>query len=76
MAVIEKAESTRITQLAKLYDGMDARAVAQLMANLDDLTIVSILPRMKQQNAARVLQMIPAKRAARLSKKMMTIAEN
>jgi flagellar motility protein MotE (MotC chaperone) len=76
MAVIEKAESTRITQLAKLYNGMDARAVAQLMANLDDLTVVSILPRMKQQNAARVLQMIPAKRAARLSKKMMMIAEN
>ena len=40
----------------------------------DDATVVSILPRMKQQSAARVLQIIPAERAARLSKKMMTIA--
>lgn len=73
---IEQAESARITSLAKLYDGMDARAVSSLMANLDDATVVSILPRMKQKNASAVLQLMPSQRAARLSKQMITIADN
>ena len=72
---IEQAESSRVASLAKLYDGMDTRAVAQLMANLDDNTVVSILPRMKTKNASSVLSMMPSKRAARLSKLMITIAE-
>ena len=73
---IEQAESTRISNLARLYDGMESRAVARLMANLDDATVVSILPRMKQKNASAVLQMMPSQRAASLSKQMITIAEN
>jgi len=72
---LEQAESTRITNLARLYDGMDSRAVARLMASLDDETVVSILPRMKAKNASQVLQLLPSQRAARLSKKMITIAE-
>ena len=72
---LEQAESTRINNLAKLYDSMDPRSVARLMANLDDETVVSIIPRMKTKNASAVLQLLPAKRAARLSKQMITIAE-
>ena len=75
ITTIEQAESSRVASLAKLYDGMDTRAVAQLMANLDDNTVVSILPRMKIKNASSVLSMMPSKRAARLSKQMITIAE-
>lgn len=73
---IEQAESNRISKLAKLYDGMDARAVAKLIANLDDETVVSLLPRMKLKNASSVLALMPPPRAARLSKQMITIAEN
>ncbi|UCC43426.1 MAG: hypothetical protein JSU65_09795 [Candidatus Zixiibacteriota bacterium] len=73
---LEQAESTRTANLAKLYDGMEARSVAKLMANLDDDTVVSILPRMKQKQASQVLALMSAKRAARLSKQMITIAEN
>ena len=73
---LEQAESARVVQLARLYDGMDSRAVAQLMANLDDNTVVSILPRMKPKNASLVLQLMPATRAAKLSKQMITIAGN
>lgn len=73
---LEQAESNRINKLAKLYDGMDPRAVAQLMMNLDDETVVSIIPRMKSKNASAVLQLIPSKRAAKLSKQMITIAGN
>ncbi len=72
---LEQAESTRVNNLAKLYDSMDPRSVARLMANLDDATVVSIIPRMKTKNASAVLQLLPAKRAARLSKQMITIAE-
>ncbi|RKX29860.1 MAG: hypothetical protein DRP47_00545 [Candidatus Zixiibacteriota bacterium] len=71
---IEQAESARINSLAKLYDGMDPRSVVRLMANLDDATVVSIIPRMKTKNASAVLQLLPSKRAARLSKQMITIA--
>ena len=73
---IEQAESTRIAKLAKLYDGMEARSVARLIANLDDETVVSLLPRMKLKNASSVLSLMPPVRAARLSKQMITIAEN
>jgi flagellar motility protein MotE (MotC chaperone) len=74
--VIEQAESSRVTELAKLYDGMDSRAVARLMTNLDDATVIAILPKMKTKNASEVLQLLPAQRAARLSKQLITIAEN
>ncbi|UCD62802.1 MAG: hypothetical protein JSW34_08530 [Candidatus Zixiibacteriota bacterium] len=72
---LEQVESNRIAGLAKLYDGMDPRAVAKLLANLDDETVVAILPRMKLKNASAVLQLMPAQRAARLSKQMITVAE-
>ena len=71
---IEKVQSTRIANLARLYDDMDAEAVAKLMANLDDATVVSILPRMKNKNASAVLALFPAQRAARISKQLITIA--
>lgn len=73
---IEQVESARTSTLAKLYNGMDSKAVARLMANLDDNTIVSILPRMKMSKASQVLSLFSPKRAANLSKKMITIAVN
>jgi flagellar motility protein MotE (MotC chaperone) len=72
---IEQAESARTANLAKLYDGMEPRAVAKLMANLDDKTVVAILPGMKTRNASAVLQLLSPQRAAKLSKRMITIAE-
>ncbi len=72
---IEQAESSRINQLAKLYDSMDPQAVAQLMRNLEDEIVVELLPRMKSKNAAIVLSLLPPKRAANLSKQMITLAE-
>ena len=73
---IEQAESSRINQLAKLYDGMEPQSIAQLMRNLEDEIIVELLPRMKSKNAAIVLSLLPPKRAAKLSKQMITLAEN
>ncbi len=76
LVTLEQAESARVAELAKLYDGMDPRSVAKLMLNLDDETVVAILPRMKQKSAAQVLSLFSPERAARLSKKLITIAEN
>ncbi len=73
---IEKVETGRIAQLAKLYDGMQPTAVAQLMANLDDKTVVDVIPKMNAKQASAVLALLPPARAAKLSKQMMTIAEN
>jgi hypothetical protein len=38
--------------------------------------VIAILPKMKTKNASEVLQLLPAQRAARLSKQLITIAEN
>lgn|GEM_PF-901731 len=70
---LEQAETTRINALAKLYDGMDPRSVVQLVNNLDDATVVALLPRMKTKNASAVMALMSPKRAARLSKQMITI---
>ena len=76
LLTLDQAKTARVNSLAKLYDGMDARSVAALMANLDNATVVSILPRMKTKNASQVLALFPPKRGAMLSKQMITIAEN
>ncbi len=75
LLTLEQAQTSRVNSLAKLYDSMDPRSVAQLMANLDNETVVAILPRMKTKNASSVLELVPPKRAAKLSKQMITIAE-
>ncbi|MEW5794885.1 MAG: hypothetical protein AB1772_00865 [Candidatus Zixiibacteriota bacterium] len=76
IARIEQAESSRITKLAGLYDNMEASAVAKLLANLDDETVVAIVPRMKPKNASAVLALMPPARAAKLSKEMVSIADD
>jgi flagellar motility protein MotE (MotC chaperone) len=72
---IEQATSDRVTNLAKLYDGMEPAAVAKLMANLDDATVVSLIPRMKQKNASDVMSLLPPARAATISKQIITLAD-
>lgn len=76
MLKLEQATTAKISELAKLYDGIDAKAVAAMMANLDNETIVAVLPRMKQKNASQVLGLLPPARAAQISKDMIAIAEN
>ncbi|MFZ1683209.1 MAG: hypothetical protein WAU88_03670 [Candidatus Zixiibacteriota bacterium] len=72
---LEQATSDRVTNLAKLYDGMEAAAVAKLMANLEDSIVVSLIPRMKQKNASDVLTLLPPARAAAISRQILTIAD-
>jgi flagellar motility protein MotE (MotC chaperone) len=74
LLTLQQAETSRVSALAKLYDGMDAQAVASLMNNLDDETVVALLPRMKAKTASSVLAMLPPQRAAKLSQQMITIS--
>jgi len=72
---IEQAESSRIINLARLYDGMRPEQVGKLFENLSDKAIMAILPRMKSANAAKIMAIMPPKRAARISTKMITVLE-
>lgn len=72
---IEQAESARIINLARLYDGMRPEQVGKLFENLNDKAVMAILPRMKSANAAKIMAIMPPKRAARISTKMITVLE-
>jgi flagellar motility protein MotE (MotC chaperone) len=69
-------ESARIASLAKLYDGMKAQEVAPLINRLNDDQAVQVLLKMKSANAAKILGAISPDRAASLSSKMITVAED
>ncbi|RKX18764.1 MAG: magnesium transporter MgtE, partial [Candidatus Zixiibacteriota bacterium] len=71
----EQVESARITSIARLYDGMRPEQVGKLFENLDDKAVMAILPRMKSANAAKIMAIMPPKRAARISTKMITVME-
>ncbi len=71
---LEQAETTRIINLARLYDGMRPDEVAKLFENLDDTLVVAIIPRMKPANAAKLLALLPPKRAASISTQLITVA--
>ncbi len=72
---LDKAESARLTKLARLYDGMKADEVARLFDNLPDSVIIMILPKMKPANAAKILGLMKPKRAAGISTKLITVME-
>ncbi len=75
MAKSSVMESSRITALARLYDGMKPAQVAPLITKLTDDQAVLVLLKMKPANAARVLGQLPAEAGARLSTRMITLTE-
>lgn len=72
---LDQAETTRITKLARLYDGMKPAEVARLFDNLPDSIIITIIPKMKPSNASKILGLIKPGRAAKISTKMITVME-
>ena len=60
-------EDNSLYNLAKIYNDMEPIQLANLMIDLDDSVIVSVLPKMKNQKASRILEMLPPERAARIS---------
>jgi len=73
---IGQIESDRIINLARLYDKMKPREVAKLFANLSDSVVIQIIPRMKPSNASKILTLLPTRRAANISKQLVSVLEN
>jgi len=57
----------KVTYIAKLIDGMKAEEMTGMITNLDNATILAVLPKMKPQTASRVLAILPPKRAAEIA---------
>lgn len=68
-----KADSLQLYNLAKMYDGVDPDQLATMMSNMNDSLITMILPRLKSQKAGKILQSMPADRAARISSKLLGV---
>ena len=67
----QNLEDNSIYNLAKIYNDMDPNQLANVMIALDDTVIVSILPKMKNEKASRILEMLPPDRAARISSMLL-----
>lgn len=60
----------RVARLIRIIDKMNAKETASIFSKLDDDFVVQLLLRMKERNAAKVLSIMPASRAARLTAKI------
>lgn len=83
MKARESAEKKRVSKLARLYNGMKPKDAAEAMDALDDDLAVTILQRMEEGTAAKVLSEFEPAKAARLTqiiyegtkKKLQTAAD-
>ena len=60
----------RVSRMVRIIDKMKPAKSASVMARLEDEFVIQVLLRMKARNAAKVMSVMPAARAARLSKMM------
>jgi flagellar motility protein MotE (MotC chaperone) len=75
LAKVQEARSERIAMMAKLYDNMDAEAVAKQIANMDDRTVVMLLPQMNTRSAAKIMALLEPKRAAQITTKLLALEQ-
>jgi hypothetical protein len=64
---IDEERASRIKQIAKVYDQMNASSVAAIVKSMSDKDAVEILSMMNPRNAARVLAALEPDKAATLS---------
>ena len=57
--------------LAKIYNDMDPIQLANVMIDLDDTLIIMVLPKMKNDKASRILEMLPPARSAQISSMLL-----
>lgn len=65
----------KATYIARLLDGMKPDEMSGLMANLDNATILAVMPRMKPATASRVLAQLPPERAAKITTELLATPE-
>jgi flagellar motility protein MotE (MotC chaperone) len=61
----------KVTYIAKLIDGMKAEEMSGMITNMDNATIMAVLPKMKPQTASRVLAILPPQRAAEIATQLL-----
>jgi len=67
----EAVAEEKLAYVAKLLDGMKPDEMSGLISNLDNPTIMAVLPRMKPQTASRVLATLPPERAAKITMELI-----
>lgn len=67
------AEEGNITQMAKLYEGMETAALVPILANLEDAQVSILISKMKKQKASEVLGQLPPERAARITQYLISM---
>jgi len=76
LAQRKRVAGERIAYLAKLFNEMKQDEISKLMAELDDETIVAVLPQMKTKSASQVLAMLPPERAARITTLLLGLGKS
>lgn len=66
----QEAEKMAAKKMGKMVANMPAGKAADLLQELDDVSAVGLLTQMKEPDVARVLALLPPKRAAGLTERM------
>lgn len=64
-------EQKRLSKLARLYGAMKPYEAVTIMNQLDDETVLAIFSRMEEEQVSKILALLDAKRAARLTQEMI-----
>ena len=67
----KKMEDASLYSLAKIYNDMDPTQLSNIMYDLDDSMIVAVLPKMKNDKASKILEMLPPGRSAKISSMLL-----
>jgi len=71
LAKAKREEAKRISRLARLYSEMKPDEAVPILNRLDDNTVLAILAKMEDGQAAKILTLFDAQRAARLTEDML-----
>lgn len=71
IAKAKQEEAKRISRLARLYGEMKPDEAVPILKELDDPTVLAILAKMEDGQAAKIMALFDAKRAARLTQDML-----
>ena len=73
LARVQETKSERIVMMAKVYDSMDPEAAARQISNMDDRSVVLLLPQMNTRTAAKAMAALDPKRAAAITTRMLAL---
>lgn len=67
-------ETKKISKLARLYGNMKPEEAVPILTQLDDATVVSVLNKMEEDQAAKILAQFDPAKAAQISQAMLAAA--